>query len=46
MISCIQNFPGLPLSDSYSDYDEAVCIFSVSGVLNCFYLCGEIIEHL
>lgn len=46
IINCSQNVPGLPLSCSYSDHDEAACIFSLSGVLNCFYLCGEIIEHL
>lgn len=46
IISRSQTFPGLPLSQSYSDHDEAACIFALGRVLNCFYLCGEIIEHL
>lgn len=43
IISCSQNFTGLPLSQLYSDHDEAAWIFLLSRVLDCFYLCGEII---
>lgn len=41
--SCSQNVAGLLLSHSYSDHDDATCVFSPRGVLNCFYPCGEII---
>lgn len=44
-ISCSQNFTGLPLPQLCSDHYEAVCIFSISGVLNCFCHCSKIIEH-